>query len=38
MDAHQTQPATELATILEADRSARLAAQLEIQKLQKLRG
>lgn len=35
MDGHQTQPATQLATVLEADRSARLAAAAEIQKLPK---
>ena len=35
MDRHQTQPATELTTILEADGSARLAAAAEIQKLPK---
>jgi 1-deoxy-D-xylulose-5-phosphate reductoisomerase len=35
MDGHDTQPATELSTILDADRSARIAAQLEIQKLSK---
>lgn len=35
MDGHNTQPATELATILEADRTAREAAQLEIDKLKK---
>jgi 1-deoxy-D-xylulose-5-phosphate reductoisomerase len=33
MDGHNTQPATELAAILEADRQARLAAASEIQKL-----
>lgn len=33
MDGHSTQPATELAAILEADRQARLAAAGEIQKL-----
>src|SRR6185295_547491 len=33
MDLHSTQPATELATVLDADRSARLAAAGEIQKL-----
>jgi len=35
MDGHQTQPATKLTTILEADGSARLAAAVEIQKLPK---
>jgi 1-deoxy-D-xylulose-5-phosphate reductoisomerase len=35
MDGHQTQPATKLTTILEADGSARLAAAAEIQKLPK---
>jgi len=35
MDGHQTQPATKLATILDADGSARLAAAAEIQKLPK---
>ena len=35
MDGHQTQPATKLTTILEADGSARLAAATEIQKLPK---
>lgn len=35
MDSHHTQPADELATILEADASARLAAAFEIQKLPK---
>jgi len=35
MDGHQTQPATKLTTILEADGSARLAAADEIQKLPK---
>ncbi len=33
MDGHQTQPATKLTTILDADRLARLAAAAEIQKL-----
>ncbi len=36
MDRHRTQPANELATIIEADRSARLAAADEIHKLTKL--
>lgn len=35
MDCHHTQPATELAAILEADESARLSAANEIQKLAK---
>jgi len=35
MDGHQTQPATKLTTILDADRLARLAAAAEIQKLPK---
>jgi 1-deoxy-D-xylulose-5-phosphate reductoisomerase len=35
MDGHQTEPATKLTTILEADGSARLAAAAEIQKLPK---
>src|SRR5258705_1557684 len=35
MDGHQTQPASKLTTILEADGSARLAAAAEIQKLPK---
>jgi len=35
MDGHQTEPATKLTTILEADGSARLAAATEIQKLPK---
>jgi 1-deoxy-D-xylulose-5-phosphate reductoisomerase len=35
MDGHQTQPATKLTTVLEADGSARLAAAAEIQKLPK---
>ena len=35
MDCHQTQPAAELAAILEADESARLSAANEIQKLAK---
>jgi 1-deoxy-D-xylulose-5-phosphate reductoisomerase len=35
MDSHHTQPANELATILEADQSARLAAASEILKLAK---
>ena len=35
MDAHNTQPATELATVLDADRSARIAAAIEIEKLAK---
>ncbi len=35
MDAHDTQPATELAPILEADKAARLAAHLKIEKLRK---
>jgi 1-deoxy-D-xylulose-5-phosphate reductoisomerase len=35
MDGHNIQPATELSTILEADRAARVAAQREIQKLPK---
>jgi len=35
MDAHETQPATELAAILDADSSARLAAAAEIGKLSK---
>jgi 1-deoxy-D-xylulose-5-phosphate reductoisomerase len=35
MDDHQSQPATKLTTILEADGSARLAAAAEIQKLPK---
>jgi 1-deoxy-D-xylulose-5-phosphate reductoisomerase len=35
MDCHHTQPATELAAILEADESARLSAAVEIQKLAK---
>jgi 1-deoxy-D-xylulose-5-phosphate reductoisomerase len=35
MDGHQTQPATKLTTILDADGSARLAAAVEIQKLPK---
>jgi 1-deoxy-D-xylulose-5-phosphate reductoisomerase len=35
MDGHDTQPATELATVLNADRSARLSAATEIQKLTK---
>lgn len=35
MDGHDTQPATALATILEADRSARITAAFEIQKLTK---
>lgn len=35
MDSHHNQPANELATILEADESARLAAACEIQKLPK---
>jgi 1-deoxy-D-xylulose-5-phosphate reductoisomerase len=35
MDGHQTQPATKLTTILEADGSARMAAATEIQKLPK---
>lgn len=35
MDSHDTKPATELATILEADRSARATAQFEIRKLTK---
>lgn len=33
MDGHETQPANELATILEADGAARIAAAIEIQKL-----
>lgn len=35
MDGHQTQPATKLTTILDADRLTRLAAAAEIQKLPK---
>jgi 1-deoxy-D-xylulose-5-phosphate reductoisomerase len=35
MDGHDSQPATTLAAILEADRSARVAAAFEIQKLTK---
>lgn len=35
MDGHDTKPATELSTILDADRSARTAAQSEIEKLGK---
>ena len=35
MDGHQTQPATKLTTVLDADGSARLAAAAEIQKLPK---
>jgi 1-deoxy-D-xylulose-5-phosphate reductoisomerase len=35
MDSHQSQPATELAAILEADGSARVSAAVEIQKLAK---
>lgn len=35
MDGHETQPANELATILEADGAARIAAAIEIQKLSK---
>jgi 1-deoxy-D-xylulose-5-phosphate reductoisomerase len=35
MDGHPSRPATELATILEADESARIAAACEIQKLTK---
>ena len=35
MDSHRSQPATELAAILEADESARLSAAAEIQKLSK---
>jgi 1-deoxy-D-xylulose-5-phosphate reductoisomerase len=35
MDHHQTQPATELAAILEADETARISATTEIQKLAK---
>lgn len=35
MDHHQTQPATELAAILEADEAARISATTEIQKLAK---
>jgi 1-deoxy-D-xylulose-5-phosphate reductoisomerase len=35
MDSHDTQPATELAAILEADQSSRLSAAHEIQKLSK---
>ena len=35
MDCHHTQPATELAAILEADESARVSAAVEIQKLAK---
>lgn len=35
MDQHTTLPATDLATILESDRAARLSANLEIQKLLK---
>ena len=35
MDGHQTQAATKLTTILDADRLARLAAAAEIQKLAK---
>lgn len=35
MDSHDTQPATELAAILEADQSARLSASHEIQRLSK---
>jgi 1-deoxy-D-xylulose-5-phosphate reductoisomerase len=35
MDGHQTEPATKLTTILDADRLARLAAAAEIQKLPK---
>ena len=35
MDRHNTQPATELATILDADKSARVSAATEIEKLAK---
>lgn len=35
MDSHNTQPATELGTVLEADKSARLSASKEIKKLTK---
>jgi 1-deoxy-D-xylulose 5-phosphate reductoisomerase len=35
MDGHTTQPATELAAVLQADRQARLSAAGEIQKLAK---